>query len=167
MVAIKLLEVKECMSELLLKDTFDSFSFIEADITTFMTFHVDGYLKKDFFTESEQTSLIEEGKLYPTWGEARQYIYNLIKGNKTPLNFKFVLNFSKENTEILISNKLNGFDISNVSGLFLRFHYDNGNLECITGTSTHTFTMDKSLELVWDDTAQKYLTQKGILFESL
>ena len=40
------LSAKNCMSHLLLKDTFDHFSFIEGEITTFNTFTIDGFLKK-------------------------------------------------------------------------------------------------------------------------
>lgn len=167
MIAINLLEVKECMAHLLLKDTFDSFSFIEADLTTFMTYHIDGYLKKEFYSEDERDDLLKNNKLYPTWGESRDYIYHLIKGNKKPLEFKFVLSFSRENTRLLLNNKLPAYDIDNISGLFIRFHYDNGKLECITGTSTNTFSLDKSLDLIWDDTTLLYLKQKGILFEKL
>ena len=36
------LSAKNCMSHLLLKDTFDHFSFIEGEITTFNTFTIDG-----------------------------------------------------------------------------------------------------------------------------
>ena len=49
MIAMTLNEVKECMSKLLLSETFDPFYFIEGEITTFSTFKINGYLKKDFF----------------------------------------------------------------------------------------------------------------------
>ena len=49
MIALKLPEVKECMSKLLLSDTFDSFLFIEGEIVTYNTFSINGFLKKDFF----------------------------------------------------------------------------------------------------------------------
>ena len=45
------LKAKVSMSHLLLKETFDKFSFIEADITTFNRFTIDGFLQKDFFDE--------------------------------------------------------------------------------------------------------------------
>ena len=51
MIALKLPEVKECMSKLLLSDAFDSFLFIEGEIVTYNTFSINGFLKKDFFRE--------------------------------------------------------------------------------------------------------------------
>ena len=51
MIALSLTDVKECMSKLLLSETFDPFLFIEGEIMTFGTFAMDGYLKKDFYEE--------------------------------------------------------------------------------------------------------------------
>ena len=51
MIALSLTEVKECMSKLLLSEVFDPFFFIEGEITTFSTFSIDGYLKKEFYNK--------------------------------------------------------------------------------------------------------------------
>ncbi len=45
------LSAKNCMSHLLLKDTFDTFLFIEGEFTTFNKFTISGYLQEDFFDE--------------------------------------------------------------------------------------------------------------------
>lgn len=52
MIALKLPEVKECMSKLLLSDTFDSFLFIEGEIVTYNTFSINGFLKKIFLRKT-------------------------------------------------------------------------------------------------------------------
>lgn len=52
MIALKLPEVKECMSKLLLSDAFDSFLFIEGEIVTYNTFSINGFLKKDFLRKT-------------------------------------------------------------------------------------------------------------------
>ena len=46
MIALKLTNVKACMSHLLLMDTFDSFLLIEGEIMTFNTFKIDGFIQK-------------------------------------------------------------------------------------------------------------------------
>ena len=51
------LDTKKCMNALLLHPAFDSFLFIEGDITTFNTFHFNGRLKKDFFSAEENEAL--------------------------------------------------------------------------------------------------------------
>lgn len=52
MIALKLPEVKECMSKLLLSDTFDSFLFIEGEIVTYNTFSINDFSKKIFLRKT-------------------------------------------------------------------------------------------------------------------
>ena len=62
------LKAKVCMSHLLLKPTFDTFSLIEGEVTTFNRFQVDGRIHKDFFDEAFE-------KEYSTWGEVRDFFF--------------------------------------------------------------------------------------------
>ncbi len=167
MIALQLLEVKNCMHKLLLTDTFDEFSFIDGNITTFATFTLDGYIHKEYYNTDEQESELLLQREFTTWGEMRDYCYHLIKGKNTPLSFKFVLSLSRMNTEKLLARDLPHIALDTIQGLYLNFQYEKGVLECITGTSTKTFTMDKSLDHLWDDVSTKYLKQKEILFEKM
>ena len=88
------LKAKVCMSHLLLKPTFDTFSLIEGEVTTFNRFQVDGRIHKDFFDEAFE-------KEYSTWGEVRDFFFQVIRGKKTPLNFKFILSLAKDLDESL------------------------------------------------------------------
>ena len=67
------IDTKKCMSELLLRDTFESFSLISGDITTFSTFHIDGYLHKDFYEEAPERE-------YGSWSDYRTFCFSIIKG---------------------------------------------------------------------------------------
>lgn len=167
MIALQLLEVKDCMQKLLLSDTFDNFSFIDGSITTFTTFTFDGYIHKDFYNTDEQEILLSTQKEYVSWAEMRDYCYHVIKGKNTPLSFKFILRLSKENIAKILQIHLPNVSIDQVQGLYLNFQYDSGKLDCITGTSMKTFTMDKTLDHIWDEMATKYLKQKEIVFEQL
>lgn len=162
MIALSLTEVKECMSKLLLSETFDSFLFIEGEITTFSTFSMDGYLQKDFFQENAIPD-----REYALWKELREYCFSLIKGKRTPLNFKFVLGLSQSNIQKLISQQGLDFELEDVRGLYINLKYDGQKLQCVTGTAMNLFTMDKSLEQAWDVMVQKFFTQKEIPFEVL
>lgn len=53
------LDTKKCMNALLLHPAFDSFLFIEGDITTFNTFQFNGRLKKI-------SSVLKKKKLWMT-----------------------------------------------------------------------------------------------------
>ena len=75
MIALTFNEVKECMSKLLLSEMFDPFYFIEGEITTFSTFKIDGYLKKEFLNHlipSLLQGLVHCEKLHGSAGRALQ-----------------------------------------------------------------------------------------------
>ena len=162
MIALALTEVKECMAKLLLSEIFDPFYFIEGEITTFSKFSVDGYLNKDFYEKEDAPE-----RDYALWKDVREYCFSLIKGKRTPLNFKFVLGLSDSNIEKLLLQQGLDFKPSDVRGLYINLKYDGQKLQCTTGTAMNLFTMDKSLEQAWDKMIQKFFTQKEIAFELL
>lgn len=160
MISLHLTSVKDCMAHLLLSETFDSFLFIEGEIVTFNTFTIDGFIQKAFFTEEET---IPE---YSSWKNLREYCFSLIKGKKTPLSFKFIFSLSPQNIARLIEQNHLDFQTDQVQGLYLNIKYDGTALQCITGTSLKTFSMDKSLEKAWDTMVQKFFAQKQIAYEN-
>lgn len=162
MIAFELPEVKECMSKLLLSETFDPFLFIEGEIVTYNTFTIDGYLKKDFF----DADMVPD-RSYSLWKDIREYCFSLIKGKRTPLSFKFIFGLSESNIEKLLRQQNLPFSTQDVQGLYLNLKYDGQKLQCVTGTSMNLFTMDKSLEQAWDAMVQKFFAQKEIAFEVL
>ncbi|MBC5742487.1 hypothetical protein FMM74_002520 [Lachnospiraceae bacterium MD308] len=155
------LKTKNCMQHLLLKPTFDSFALIEGEITTYNTFRIDGYIHKNFYEDAPL-------KDYSSWGDLREFCFHIIRGKRTPLNFRFILSLPKEEFEaFLIDQEIPSLSHSDIQGLYLNFKYDGTNLQCITGTSLNIFTMDKTLENVWDNYARKFFLNKEIDFESL
>ena len=155
------LKTKNCMQHLLLKPTFDSFALIEGEITTYNTFRIDGYIHKNFY---EDAPLKDQS----SWGDLREFCFHIIRGKRTPLNFRFILSLPKEEFEaFLIDQEIPSLSHSDIQGLYLNFKYDGTNLQCITGTSLNIFTMDKTLENVWDNYARKFFLNKEIDFESL
>lgn len=153
------LKAKNCMSHLLLKPTFDEFSLVEGSIVTFNKFTIDGFLQKDFYEEAPE-------KEYSDWRDLREFCFNIIKGKRTPLSFKFVLSLSKADFEKFLSaNELDGFRPENIQGLYLNFRYDGTSLQCVTGTSLNIFTLDKSLDTAWDEYVRKFFARHEIEFE--
>ena len=51
---------------------------------------------------------------------------------------------------------------ADVFGLYLNLQYDGSHVTCTTGTSLRTFTMDKSLDRVWDEMVTKFFRQQQI-----
>lgn len=155
------LNTKTCMSHLLLKPTFDFLSLIEGEVITFNRFHVNGHIYKDFYEEAPEAE-------YSTWGELREHFFQLIRGKRTPLNFKIILSLKKEDFAVFLAkHELSlSFRPEDIQGLYLNLRYDGSNLQCITGTSMNTFTLDKSLEKAWDSYVQKLFSEHEINFEA-
>lgn len=160
MILLEIQDVKECMSKLLLSEIFDPFYFIEGEIVTFNTFTIDGYLKKNFFTSDEQEDI--GARDYSLWKDIRDFCFSVIKGKKTPLSFHLVFGLSKTNVEKLLIQQQLPFTLSDVNGLYLNLKYDGSHLQCVTGTSMHTFTLDKSLEQSWDNMVERFFQKQGI-----
>lgn len=150
------LSAKSCMAHLLLKETFDHFSFIECEIITFNKFSIDGSLHKDFFDEAPV-------RTHSYWKEVRDYCFSIIKGKRTPLSFKIILSLAPDKFQDFLSeHQITAFHAEDITGLYLNFHYDGTVLQCITGISANIFSMDKSLEREWDTYAEKYFSKIGI-----
>lgn len=162
MIALEFPKVKESMAKLLLSETFDNFLFISAEVVTYNTFTIDGFLKKEFFEEGK-----EPQREYSLWKEAREHCFSIIKGNRTPLRFSFVLGLSDENIQRLLDAQDLPFALKDVRGLYLNIRFDGQHLICTTGTSMNAFTMDKSLEQAWDVMVEKFLKQKEMVYEVL
>ncbi len=162
MIALKLKNTKNFMSHLLLSDTFDSFLFIEGEIVTFNTFTIDGSLRKEFYDSSPEETITYD---YSSWKQLRGLCFSMIKGKQTPLSFRFVFSLSPGNITRLITQKALDFQASDVQGLYLNIRFDGTSLQCVTGTSLKTFSMDKSLEHEWDAMVPRFFDKKGIAFE--
>lgn len=149
------LSPKICMSHLLLKDSFDQYLFIEGEITTFNTFHIDGYLQKEFYDTPPEDR-------YAHWKDQREFCFQIIRGKRTPLEFRLVLSLPPEQfPAFLADHEISACRPQDIQGLYLNFRYDGSTLQCVTGVSTHTFILDKTLEQEWDRYAEKLLAKMG------
>lgn len=161
MISLFLTDTKSFMSQLLLADTFDNFTFIEGEITTFNTFKIDGYMQKNFFDTDEE---VPE---YSSWKNVREFCFSLIKGKRTPLGFHFTFSLSPKNIQRLAAQSVPSLDTDTVQGLYMNIRYDGSRLVCVTGTSFKTFTMDKTLEHAWDEMVERFFRKKEISFERM
>ncbi len=143
------LNAKTSMSHLLLMPTFHKFSFIEGEVTTYNTFHVDGKLRKDFFDHAPEED-------YSCWRDVQNFFFSIIKGKRTPLNFKITLSLPREEFPAFLTRHELSFRPEEIQGLYLNLRYDGKELCCITGTSMNTFTMEKGLDQEWDQYVREW-----------
>ncbi|MDE6639741.1 MAG: hypothetical protein K2K63_04390 [Acetatifactor sp.] len=165
MTALQITSMKNFMSRLLASDTFDCFLLEEAVISTVNTCTIDGHINQDFFSGEEES----ERPVYDfrPWSEIKGLCFDLIKGKRTPLFFRFVLHLMPEKAAALLEKEGCGTDPSEIKALVLTIRYDGSKAVLTTGTSFHSFVLSKEPDAIWDRALAKYLTGKGIEFEEL
>lgn len=167
MIALKLTEKKEFMNQLLCSEIFDHFLLPEASIHKDASFTIDGHLNPSFYSreELEEEGLTDAGIL--PYSRLRPVCYQLIRGNRTPVSFKFVLMLSPQNMANTLARSDSSFTVSDISGIFLNLAFQNGQITLTTGISYNIFSTDRTLEREWDLLVQKFLNKHAISFEEL
>ena len=167
MTALSILNVKEFMNILLRSDVFDSFLLSEASVTTYMSFHLDGRCRTDFFSPEDEAyaKISQEG--YVPFSLVRPTCFDLIKGRRTPSSFQFVFQLSRENQARTLASIGSSLSTEDISGMYLNLRYQNQQLTCTTRVSCHVFSLDKTLEQSWDELVKRFLKAHQIPFEEL
>lgn len=162
MLALQITEIKSFMNQLFLGEAFDHFLLSEAVFVTFSTFRIDGRLQRDYYAPDEDGLTQSDGNGFAFWRQIRPFCLELIRGKRTPLEFKIVFRLSRANVQKLVAQSGLSISADDVDGLFLNLHFRPGTLGVTTGTSIRFFTLDKTLDQVWDDMVKKYLRRIGI-----
>ena len=162
MIALTLPELKTATSCIFLKETFDYFLVKEITICTSNTFHVDGKIHPDYYTEEEKELLRDPS--YSDWKTLRPFCYQLIKGKKLPQSFRLVFQLSAPIVEKFLKQYHLPCQPSDISGLYLHFRYENQKLTVVSGASLNFFSMDKTIDTAWDDMVKRILKLAGILY---
>lgn len=160
MVSMKILDVKSFMSELLVYEMFDSFLLSKFEVDTFIHFQISGELNTEFYSTDEK-ELLQERK-YSFWKEVKPMAFSLIKGTKLPLSMKIVFMLPANHIQTFIKQSKIDMNYSNINGLYLNIKYEKGELFYTTGTSIKVFSLDKSLDILWDEKVNSFFRQKGI-----
>lgn len=164
MLALKINTTKTFMHKLLIGDAFHVFSLVEASITTFNQFHIDGKLHMDFFDTDTEQQLSADKIIYSSWGDVKAYCYSIIRGKLPPLQFKFIMRLSPSQINILPANNIFSFSDSELSDLFLNIQFKNNELLCTTGIFSQVFTLDKTSETTWDNAVLDFFRYHQIDF---
>lgn len=165
MKAYQIKEVKNFMSRLLGGDAFDSFLLAEASVTTYNTFLIDGHIVKDFFTGDVNDDNLLPPYTFSEWKNMRALCFDLIKGRRTPVQFKLVLHLKPEFITQILSKGGSRITLSDIRAFVLNIKYDGSMLTCITATAFHTFLPDKTPDKLWDDYLAQFLSSQEIQFE--
>ena len=167
MIALKITNVKQFMGKLLASEAFDSFLLEEASISTYNTFLIDGHQNRDFYSSEEWEDKEIRPFDFTTWKQIRPICYSLIKGTKTPSAFKFILHLMPDYLASILKEQDTTVTPQQIKALVLTVKYDGTTLTLITGTAFHTFIMDKSVDVLWDNAVKMFLDKREISYEEL
>ena len=155
------------MNKLLCTECFDNFLLQEATIQSAISYHIEGTLHSDFYSEEELELEQLKGLSFIPYGRVRTQCFDLIKGKHTPSFFKFVLLLSPDNLERTLKQTGSSLSSSDVSSAFINLKFQNNQLILTTGISYRIFTTDKTFDLEWDGLMKRFLKNHEITFEEL
>ena len=103
MQSIEILDIKNFMQLLFQTDTLDNYQFVSANLQTDMFYTLDGHINTDFFNEEELNNIFLTGNMYLPWYIAKEKVFLLIKGKKTPSQLKIVLRANPKQMQEFLS----------------------------------------------------------------
>ena len=153
------------MGKLLGGEDFDPFLLEEASISMYNTFRIDGHQNRDFYSSEEWEDKELRPYNFTAWKTIRPICFDLIKGTRTPSSFQFVLHLIPEYAASILKRGDTSVTPQQIKAFVLNIRYDGTGLTLITGTSYHTFLMDKTPDALWDQAIRQFLTKREIAFE--
>ncbi|MCI5494459.1 MAG: DUF5721 family protein [Lachnospiraceae bacterium] len=165
MKVFEITNVKDFMNKLLCSDLFDHFLLSEAVIQGKVTYTIDGHLTKDFYTEEERIAEGLDSLSCIPFSMLRTNCYDLIKGKKTPVSFRFIFMLSPDNLRRTLQSTNSSFTENDLNGVFINIRFSDCTLTCTTGVSYRTFSLDHSFEESWDSLVGKFLSSHDISYD--
>ena len=151
MQTIEILDIKNFMQLLFQTQTLDSYEFVSAHLSTDMTYDLDGRINSTFYSSEELESLQLTECTYLPWSLAKEKLFLLIKGKKTPSQMKIVLKLSSIETEELFNSSFSSLNSNDIHGVFLNIFFQENKLNVTCGISYKIFTLNKDLEDIFSD----------------
>lgn len=167
MLALQITSKKQFMNQLLTGDCFSSFLLESATVTTFNTFQIDGRIHSEFYNKEDPAYLEKTKYSFSKYLDLQEYLYSIIRGNRTPLNLKLTLLLNPDSMDKLLQNNDCSIPRDLLSAFALNIKYDGEKILLTTAISYAGFTMDKSAETIWDHALKKFLFAKEIPFEEI
>ncbi|MDR2648287.1 MAG: DUF5721 family protein [Clostridiales bacterium] len=137
--------IKSVMNQLLKGTAFDGFLVRGAEISVLMKIEISGILDKNYFPEAERGAI---NRNYVRWAEIKPFVFSLIRSGRTPSALKIVFSLPDEDAIALHDN---------ASALFLNLLFEGRRLRFTTAVSQRSFSLDRSLDAVWDSYIKDFL----------
>lgn len=165
MQAIEILDVRAFMQLLFQTDTFNEYELVSADLKTELGYSIDGHINRDYYNEDESENPPLTGHTFLPWSIAKDKIFQLIKGTKTPSRLKIILRVSPEQLHSMLTYENSSLNPNDIDGVFLNILFQEQKLNVICGVSYKIFTLDKGLENVLFDDFVTLLKSNSVSIE--
>lgn len=163
MIFLNIFDVKETMTQLLLRESFDGYLLDEASVTTFAAMKLSGRRNTAWYDEKEELRELPD-HLY--WREVRGMIFSYIKGRKPPSTFVITLKLTAAEVYRLMPQEALGRLLQEQSAeVLLQFRFDKGRLFVATGMTSTVFTLDKTVSVTWDNVVREIFKGLHIGYE--
>ncbi len=153
MTTLQVADVRAFMNLLLLSDTFDSWGFQGASVTSLTQYTIDGSINTDYLTETEREARKETGLVL---SDFREVLTGIIRSGRTPLRMTIVLTCPRE--------LLAGHQSTTAGSYQMTIRFQDKSLKLISGISIGSFSMDRSDAVFWDSFLTAYLEKLHIEF---
>jgi hypothetical protein len=153
MTTLQVADVRAFMNLLLLSDTFDSWGFQGASVTSLTQYTIDGSINTDYLTEAEREARKDTGLVF---SDFREVLTGIIRSGRTPLRMTIVLTCPRE--------LLAGHQSTTAGSYQMTIRFQDKSLKLISGISIGSFSMDRSDAVFWDSFLPSYLEKLHIEF---
>lgn len=160
MLAATTTDIKAFMNHFLTGTEFDRFLLCEASIKTGATYIIDGHINKEFYDTDDEH--MDPRRIYQYWSACRPVAFQIIKGSRPPLAMKIVLMLAPEQMEDFLQKYHILIPSEQIAGLYLNIRYEHGTLNLSAGTALTIFTLDKTVEHMWDEMLSQFFQRIGI-----
>lgn len=140
-------DIKIFMNKLLKEDSFKGFELRSCELKKDIVITIDGRLDKSWYDE-------EPDRDYISWNDAKKYVFDFIKGKRTPKFMKIILSLNS-----LAASKIH----NNAKACFLNIIFEEGKVAVATGTAQKEFSLDKSVDMAWEDSVKIFFRRLGVV----
>lgn len=163
MIVIHILDIKVFMSKLLLKDNFDHFLVKDIEVLTGNYYQISGKRNPAWFSK-EELELLDQAN-YSSWSELKSFVHQIMKGHKIPHLFKLVFLLPHNRIKFILQEEQCDYKVDDIAGLYINVRFEKGELHLVTATSMHAFSMDKTIEHIWEHYVMTLLKENEIACE--
>lgn len=162
MLALTIEDQKQFTKELFMGTMFDRFLCCKVMIHHNVDYTIDGHYNIDFFDSEERNE--KEQLTYAFWWEIKPLVFQMIKGHRLPKGFQIVLCASPSSIAQMLEKCPSSLSKEQVEGLYLNLYYKDDILTVTTGGAYSIFTMDKSLDHIFEEAVIKLIRTHNITF---